>query len=264
VRIDGRGSQWAEKTFIRAGSQGLKLHLRIGAGSAAAEWVKITDMNVNDITAARDMPLEAGRIYLFDKGYCDYNWWAKIIDAGAHFITRLKRNAAYEVVMERPCDGGDILSDRIIRLTNHSPRGGKHNYLAGRLLRLLQVPHPAGRKQPFVIVSSLLEAPAKEIAEGYRRRWSIELVFKWLKQNLRIKRFLGESRNAVMTQIYVAIIAYVLVRKYHRLSAAGTRRMRLADFMTLLVSSLFHPHPQPAIPKPPPPGNQLLLWEAAA
>jgi len=67
-----------------------------------------------------------------------------------------------------------------------------------------------------------------------------------------------------MTQIYVAIIAYVLVRKYHRLSSSGTSGMRLADFMTLLVSSLFHPHPQPAIPKPPPSGNQLLLWEAAA
>ena len=88
-------------------------------------------------------------------------------------------------------------------------------------LRLVRIPHPGGKKRPFLIVSSLLGAAAKDIAEGYRRRWSIELIFKWIKQNLKIKRFPGESRNAVAIQTYTAIIAYIPVRMYHRLFSNG-------------------------------------------
>ena len=262
IRLAGRGHGWAEACRTRNGNQGLKLHLRIAAESAAAEWLKVTDMTVNDITAAREMPLEKGRIYLFDKGYCDYNWWMEIIETGADFITRLKRNAAFEIIGERDCDGETILSDQVIRLANKAPRGGKKNRLAARPLRLVRIPHPGGKKRPFLIVSSLLDASAEDIAEGYRRRWSIELIFKWIKQNLKIKRFLGESRNAVAIQIYTAIIAYILVRMYHRLFSNS--KHRLLDVMTLLAANLFHPRPNPTPPKPPPDSSQPSLWEAAA
>ena len=261
IRLAGRGHQWAAASRSRTGNQGLKLHLRIGVTDGMAEWMKLTGMTVNDIVAARDMPLESGRIYLFDKGYCDYNWWMEIIEAGADFITRLKRNAAFEVIAERPCDGKTILSDQIIRLVNRAPRGGRINRLAGHPLRLIRIPHPGGKNRPFLIVSSLLDAPAEEIAEGYRRRWRIELVFKWLKQNLRIKRFLGESRNAVMIQIYVAIIAHLLLMLLHRLTC--NNRLRPIDLMALLAANLFHPRPT-LRPEPPPPPSQLPLWEAAA
>ncbi len=263
IRLCGRGNDWARKTRSRNANQGLKLHLRIGASKAAVEWLRITDMTVNDITAARDMPLEEGRIYLFDKGYCDYNWWASIIEAGAHFITRLKKNAVFEVLEERNCDDEGIISDQLIRLTNKSPRGGKINHLAGQTLRLVRIPHPAGKRQPFLIVSSLLDVPAHQIAEGYRRRWSIELVFKWLKQNLKIRRFMGEGRNAVMIQIFVAIIAYVLVRLYHELVAARNKS-RLIDFMTLLAANLFHPRPQHPPPTSRTHPRQPSFWENAA
>ena len=149
IRIAGRGSGWARQTASRHGNQGLKLHLMIDADEAALQWARTSGMNVSDIGMGRDAPLREGCIYLFDKGYCDYNWWRSIIDAGAHFVTRLKRNAAFEVIEERPCDGETILSDRIIRLTNKSPRGGVTNRLAGRPLRLVASPIRAARSGPF-------------------------------------------------------------------------------------------------------------------
>jgi len=260
IRLCGRGNGWARSLRTRPANQGLKLHLRIGADSGSPEWLKVTNMTVNDITAAQDMPLEKGRIYLFDKGYCDYNWWADIINAKAHFITRLKKNAVFKVVRELDCDGKTILSDQQIVLTNRAPGGSRKNRLTSQTLRLVRIPHPAGKRQPFVIVSSLLDVPASEIADGYRRRWSIELVFKWLKQNLKIKRFVGENRNAVMVQIFIAIIAYMLVRTYHRL-VSPHNKTRTIDFMTLIAANLFHPRPQPPPPKQHHHLNQPTLWE---
>ena len=98
-------------------------------------------MNVNDISDARDMKLESGRIYVFDKGYYDYNWWREIIEKGSHFVTRAKKNAAYtsahwyyKVIETRALgagEDGNILTDQVITLTNKAPRGGKINKLAG-------------------------------------------------------------------------------------------------------------------------------------
>ncbi len=248
IRIAGRGSGWAERTRTRHGNQGLKLHLMIDVDEATLQWARTSGMNVNDITMGRDAPLQEGCIYLFDKGYCDYNWWRDILDAGAHFVTRLKRDAACEVVRERPCDGKCVLSDHIIRLTNKRPRAGAINRLAGRPLRLVRIPHPGGKKGPFLIVSSLLDVPAEDVAEAYRKRWRIEVVFKWLKQNLKIRRFMGESRNAMLAQLWVAIIAWLLLRQYHRLTTGkgfldGARRLK--DTRILVAATLFQPPPRP-------------------
>ena len=248
IRVAGRGSDWARLTRTRHGNQGLKLHLMIDVDEATLQWARTSGMNVNDITMGRDASLRKGYIYLFDKGYCDYNWWRDILDAGAHFVTRLKRDAAYEIIEERACDGQSILSDQIIRLTNKRPRAGALNRLAGRPLRLVRIPHPGGKKEPFLIVSSLLDAPAEDVAEAYRRRWRIEVVFKWLKQNLKIKRFMGESKNAILVQLWGAIIAWLLLRQYHRLTTAeGSFRhtRRLKDTRILVAATLFQPPSRP-------------------
>ena len=248
IRIAGRGSSWAEKTRTRHANQGLKLHLMIDVDEATLQWARTSGMNVNDITMGRDAPLREGYIYLFDKGYCDYNWWRDILDAGAHFVTRLKRDAAYEVIEERACDGRSVLSDQLIRLTNRRPRAGAVNHLAGRPLRLVRIPHPGGKKEPFLIVSSLLDAPAQDVAEAYRKRWRIEVVFKWLKQNLKIRRFMGESKNAILVQLWVAIIAWLLLRQYHRLTMGKDplqRAGRLKDTRILVAATLFQPPPKP-------------------
>lgn len=253
IRLSGRGHEWAEASCLRNANQGLKLHLLMTPDDGGLDYASITDMNVNDITEALEMPLEAGHIYLFDKGYCDYNWWHDIIEAGSHFVTRIKSNAAWRTLEECPVTASQILSDRIIELTNKAPRAGKTNLLAGRPLRLVELAHPAGKDSPFLIVSDMLNASAEEIAALYKRRWDIEIMFKWIKQNLKIKRFLGESRNAIMIQIFAALIAYLLLRAYHRLFGEAAR-LRLKDLVAICQTSLFQPlNINPATPPAPPP-----------
>ena len=243
IRLQGRGYGWAGKSCTRNANQGLKLHLLLMPNEGALDYAAVTDMNVNDITDARSMKLESGRIYVFDKGYCDYNWWHEIIEAGSHFVTRLKKNAAYKRLETRPLlpdEDDNILGDQIIELTNKAPRGGQKNKLAGRKLRLVEIKHPGGKKGRFFIISDMMEATAREIAQAYKQRWSIELLFKWIKQNLKIKRFMGESRNAVLIQIFVAIIAYLLVLLYKSLLGKA-HTGRLKDLIVSLKTGLFSP-----------------------
>jgi putative transposase len=174
------------------------------------------------------------------KGYCDYNWWKAIEDKGSHFVTRLKKNAAYTLLHTYPVaeeDKGFILKDSLITLSNKHPRGGKNNDLAGSPLRLIEIRHPSSTEKPFHIVTNAVNASASSIAGWYKERWSIELLFKWLKQNLKIRRFLGESRNAIMIQIFVAIIAYALLKLYQ--TAAHLITLRLKDVGVLVKANLF-------------------------
>ena len=242
IRLSGRGHDWAIATRTRHEVQGLKLHVQFAPEADALEFVEVTGNNINDITVGRRIALEAGRIYVFDKGYCDYNWWHRIARAGSRFVTRLKVNAAFKVVEDRAvsaANAGTILSDQVIELTNASPRAGKTNTLAGVPLRLIEVPHPKTKAKSFRIVCNDLSASAEQIAAWYRQRWAIELMFKWLKQNLKIKRFVGESRNAVLIQIYVAIIAYVLLSRFQKMDA-GQRFKRLKDALVYVASNLFN------------------------
>jgi len=258
VQLMGRGHAWAKSSRSRHLNQGLKVHLLMSPDDGGLDYAAVTDMNVNDITEAMNVPLEAGRIYLFDKGYCDYNWWHDILDVGAHFVTRIKSNAAWQTLEVRPITEPDIVSDRIIELTNKAPRAGKINRLAGHPLRLVEITHPAGKAAPFLIVSDMLDVPAGEIAALYKQRWDIELLFKWIKQNLKIKRFLGESRNAILIQIYTAIIAYLLLRAFRKLLGKKIP-LRLKDIVVMCQIGLFQPlHINPAAPTSTP-SNQAKL-----
>ncbi len=241
IRLSGRGHGWALASRTRSHNQGLKLHVQFAPQDEQVEFVDVTDNTVNDVNVGRELAIEAGRIYVFDKGYCDYNWWNSIAEAGALFVTRLKVNAAFEVVEERaipPCQVNLVMSDQVIRLTNTNPGAGRTNKLAGVPLRLVRIPHPGGKTRPFWIVSNDLQAGADEIANCYKQRWSIELLFKWLKQNLQINNFLGENRNAILIQIYVAIIAYVLLNRFHKL-VGKCRYVRLKDVLVYISNNLF-------------------------
>jgi putative transposase len=238
LRLSGRGHGWAKKT--RDSNAGLNLHVQYDHASACIEYVAVEDATLNDVTIAQQLALEAHRIYVFDKGYCDYNWWKAIADKGSHFVTRLKKNAAYTLLHTYPIaeeDKGFILKDCLITLSNKRPRGGKKNDLAGIPLRLIEIRHPSNTEKAFYIVTNAVEASASSIAGWYKERWSIELLFKWLKQNLKIRRFLGESRNAIMIQIFVAIIAYALLKLYR--IAAHLMTLRLKDVGVLVKANLF-------------------------
>jgi IS4 transposase len=226
IRLAGRGYAWAKALASRPGSEGLKLHLQYDATTHHIEYCEITDSNVNDISVATALPLHPHRLYVFDKGYCSYTWWKAIHDHGSLFATRLKKNTTFSVVATRMTPEKDrhyILKDELIELTGD----GKKNPLHSVRLRRIEVPHPSDKKRVLVIVSNALEASTDTIAGTYKKRWEIELLFKWLKQNLKIKRFMGENKNAVMIQIYVAMIAYLLLKEYQQ--RVGKLHERLKD-----------------------------------
>lgn len=221
--LKGRGfDDWTVENRT-ARTQGLKLHLLYDFGREAPAYHGLSAANVNDVTAAGAVPIEAGACYVFDKGYCDYNWWAAIDAKGATFVTRFKRNAAINVAETRalnPADAVTILADEIVRFRHKTPRGGKQNRYA-KPLRRIRVARP-DNPAALVLATNDLETPAATIAERYRQRWQIELFFKWIKQHLKIKRWLGRSENAVKIQILCALIAYLLLVLYRRAQGLTT------------------------------------------
>jgi IS4 transposase len=217
-------------------------------------WFDLTSAKVDDVVAGRAIPLEKGATYVFDKGYTDYRWWSQIINAGAVFVTRRKRNAQCREIREQPVAGDGIVADRRLKLGHRQPRGGAPiNPLYDTELREVVLARP-DHDQPLHLITNDFERPAIDIAQLYKERWEIELLFKWLKQNLKIRRFLGRSENAVRTQIYVALIAFLLLRILHQ-TAARSFKDSTAMLLTRLKLGLFGPFTlcQHATPPPRPP-----------
>jgi len=207
IQLRSSGFDWAQSD---PHTTGLKLHFVYDPRGNQPVWLDITSPRVNDVTVARQWPSQTGSTSVFDKGYTDYDWWHRLEAADAVFVTRLKRNAKLQVIAEATVAGEAILSDRRGRVGHRQPRGGKRNPLYDVELRVIEVDRPG--KQPLRLVTNDHDRTASEIADLYRQRWQIELFFKWIKQNLRIKSFLGRSENAVRIQIYAAIIAFLLLR----------------------------------------------------
>jgi len=236
---------------------GAKAHIIYDPQADRPVYFAVTPAKINDITAAKAMPIEAGATYVYDLGYYDYGWWAELDDAGCRFVTRLKKNTPLTVVHEnRVPQDGSILSDRI----GHLPQR-----LAGSRRNPLQVPVREicvviETGKALRIVTNDLDAPAAEIADLYKQRWQVELFFRWVKQTLRIKHFLGTSENAVRIQIAVALIAFLLLRLAQ---AAQKAVQRPLDFARLVRTNLMHRRPLDRLLQPPQPipinPNQLNL-----
>lgn len=193
--------------------QGLKLHVLYGLSEQAPLAHSMSAANVNDIEYTADLVLQPGITYVFDRGYYSYHWWWRIEQSGARFVSRFKGNVRLQVVQERSIAKdaqGIILKDQQVRLSS-AKRGARRNPYT-RMLRRIEVAREG--KAPLVLVSNDFKSAALKLAEQYRARWQIELFFKWIKQHLRIKRFLGRSERAVRIQILTALIAYLLVRLY--------------------------------------------------
>jgi putative transposase len=239
---------WAEAS---ARTRGLKLHLSYDPRAGRPVWFDLTSAKVDDVVAGRAVPLEAGATYVFDKGYTDYRWWAEIIRARAFFVTRRKKNARRRDVIDQAPAGDGILADRRVRIGHRQPRGGApKNPLYDTVLREIVVARE-DNNQPFVLLTNDLQRPASDIARLYKERWQIELLFKWLKQNLKIRRFLGRSENAVRIQIYVALIAFMLLRILHH-TAARSFKAGTALLLAQIKIGLFSPLRLAKTAKPPP------------
>ena len=161
--------------------------------------------NVNDITPAHTMPIEGGRIYVFDLGYYDYAWWAKLDEAACRIVTRFKTNTPLNKARDLLVPpGSDVLSDRIGFLPGRRAKSRKNPMQ--NAVREVTVMTETGKM--LRILTNDLDARAQEIADLYKRRWQIELFFRLIKQTLRITHFMGRSQNAVSIQIAVALIAH--------------------------------------------------------
>lgn len=219
IPLKGLGYEWTEgRQTSRV--QGLSVHMMIAPNEQTPVQTNITDPNVTDIAAAREMLVpEQGATYVFDRAYYDFNWWHDIHTQGAYFVTRLKKNASVNVVKHRQIkeqDVGVILEDAVIEFKHERSGGGRPtNAYYGKTLRRITVARP-DKKTPLILITNDRKRHAAQIAKLYRQRWEIELFFKWLKQNLKLKQFLGRSENAVKIQIYCAIIAYLLTANYQK------------------------------------------------
>ena len=243
VRLNGHSADWAQ---FSTGVCGAKAHVIYDADADRPIYAAVSAANVNDITVAHQMPIEPGATYVFDLGYYDYGWWAALDSAGCRIVTRFKANTPLAVVEELPvAPGSNILSDRIGFLParqaknrcnpmQHAVREVRITTDTGKVLRLL---------------SNDLDASAEEIADLYRRRWAIELFFRWVKQTLKITRFVGTSENAVRIQIAVALIAFLLLR----LAQATQKAVRSPlAFARLVRANLLHRRSLDNLLEPPP------------
>jgi IS4 transposase len=234
VRLNERSAAWAR---FSAGVCGAKVHVIYDADADRPIYAAISTANVNDITMAQQMPIEPGVTYVFDLGYYDYAWWAGLDAAGCRIVTRFKSNTPLDVVEELPVPkSSSILSDRIGFLPARQARSRRNPMQDA--VREITVVTDTGKI--LRILSNDLDAGAQEIADLYRRRWAIELFFRWIKQTLKITRFVGTCENAVRIQVTIALIAFLLLR----LAQAAQKAVQSPiAFARLIRANLMHRRP---------------------
>ena len=189
---------WAD---FRKSKGGIKLTVKLDHQGKIPCFVVASPAREHDSKRVREIPYAAGDVLVFDRGYTDYGYFASLCEKKAYFVTRLKKNAVYKRIKKNPVKaGGNIISDYEILLPALSEE---------IKLRKIIARDPETKKR-IVLLTNNLKWSSATIAGVYKERWRIELFFKALKQNLKIKRFYGNTRNAVMTQIWIALIAYLL------------------------------------------------------
>jgi Domain of unknown function (DUF4372)/Transposase DDE domain len=257
LRLDARSVNWAR---FSTGVCGVKLHVIYDPDGDCPLYAGVTPQRINDITVAQAMPIVPGATYVFDLGYYDYDWWAKFDQAGCRIVTRFKSNTPLAVVSESAVPaGGTILSDRIGHLPARQMHSRRNPF--SDPVREVRIKTDSGKV--LRILSNDLDAGAQEIADLYKRRWAIELFFRWIKQTLKITRFLGTSENAIRIQIAVALIAFLLLR----LAQAAQRVVKspLAFARLIRINLMHRRRLDRLLDKPPPsqcshPDQLVLQW----
>jgi len=194
---------WAK---FRKAKGAIKLHTMIDLRGNIPAFLTITDGKVHDVKAAPQVPIEADGIYVVDRGYVDFGWLWHINQAGAFFVTRLKTSIKWTRVISHPVDKSlGLRSDQEILLSTK-------RLISLYPVRLRRISfRDEDRKRTLVFLTNNFDIPSATISALYKARWEIELFFKWIKQYLRVKTFYGTSANAVKTQVWVAMIVYLLL-----------------------------------------------------
>ena len=208
----------------------IKLHVGLDHSGHLPAFVAVTEGKTHEITWARTLELPASSMVVFDRGFTDYAWYHQLHEKRISFVTRQKTNARYTVTERRSAAGQpELTSDQTIRLT-----GVKAQHCPIALRRIGYRDPDTGKH--YVFLTNNFRLAARTIAEIYKQRWQIELFFKWIKQNLKIKRFLGTSKNAVLTQLWIALCVYLLLAYLKFISTLGHS---LQQSLRLLQLNLF-------------------------
>lgn len=255
--LNSLSADWAR---FSEGVHGAKAHVIYDPDADCPIYLSFTARSVNDIVAARAVPITAGATYAFDLGYYDYAWWTALDEAGCRFVTRLKSHTKLDVTEAREIDGvGPILSDRIGYLPKRQAKSRKNPFQ--KPVREIRVKIETGKI--LRVLTNDLEASAQKIADLYKRRWAIELFFRWIKQNLKIRKFLGISENAVRVQITIALIAFLLLKLAY---AAIKPVCSFLEFTRLVQASLMQRRridrllPPPLSEYPPAAPQMRIQW----
>ena len=220
----------------------IKLHVGLDHGGHLPAFVTVTEGKQHEIQWARALDLPAGSVVVFDRGFYDYRFFNQLNQNKIRFVTRLKKGISYTVLERRPVRrGSGLTSDQIIRL-----EGSKARHY-GLVLRRVGYRDPQTAKH-YVFLTNATGLAASTIADVYRDRWQIELFFKWIKQNLRIKSFLGTSTNAVLSQLWVALSVYLMIAYLNFLGRTG---WSMTKILRLLQLNLFERRSLSELLKPP-------------
>ena len=215
----------------------VKAHTLLDVGTGIPVFIRVSDAKTHDLWMLDQIVIQPGAFYLMDRGYIDFRRLSRVHTAGAFFVTRTKRNMDSSIVERRrvPYKTG-VTCDHIIRL-----RGYQSCKLYPDTLRIVRYRDPdSGKRLEFLTNNMVIDSPT--VAMLYRKRWQIELFFKWAKQHLHIKAFFGTTPNAVKTQIWIAVIAYVLLallKQQHQLSQDLNTIMQVLSVTLLEKTSVF-------------------------
>ncbi|MBU1164735.1 IS4 family transposase [Patescibacteria group bacterium] len=239
---------WAKYSKLKGA---LKIHLLMNNRTAIPEVINITEGKVADLTAFKQINLESiekGSILVFDRAYIDYLWWKKLNDRNIYFVSRVRKDQNIVVLGQHKTTlEPNILADEIVEFGDRKAKKKYPNKLRG--VRYFD----KKTKKEYSYLTNNFDLTGLQIASIYKERWQIELFFKWIKQNLKIKTFLGTSKNAVLTQIWVAMIYYLLLAyikfqtKFKKSLLELTRMIRetllfrrsIIDLLSLETKTLF-------------------------
>lgn len=219
---------WAD---FRKTKGAIKLHIGLNHNGYLPEFVTVTEGKDHDVTVGRTLKFPKGSIIAADKGYNDYRWYNQLTIKGIFFVTRLKSNAKYRIIKRNTVlKNKGITSDQTIEFT-----GAQTAKKCPPQLRHIGYKDTISGKH-YIFLTNNFKLSAKTIADIYKARWQVELFFKWIKQNLKIKSFVGTSKNAVLTQIWIALCLYLLLA-YIKFQSKLNKSMQ--QILRLLQLNLF-------------------------